>query len=66
MERDKSHAGQIKKWAEYVKNNSDWKFKLKPFLDSQIIIARRAYKELNKTEEGRDKIKLLRQIKAKP
>ena len=58
--RDKSHEEQIKRWAEYVKNNSDWKFKLKPFLDGQIIIARRAYNKLAQTFEGRKKIKLLK------
>ena len=39
-----------------MKNNPDWKIKLKPFLDSQIIIARRFYKKLAETEEGRAKI----------
>ena len=66
MERDKSHVGQIERWAKYVRNNPNWKSKLKPFLDSQIIIARRAYDKLSKTKKGRRKIKLLRQIKAKP
>lgn len=60
--RDKTHLEQIKRWAEYVKNNPDWKLKLKLFLDSQLIISRRAYKKLNQTSEGQDKIKLLRQI----
>ena len=54
--RDKSHEEQLERWAEYVKNNPDWKIKLKPFLDSQIIIARRFYKKLAETEEGRAKI----------
>ena len=54
--RDKSHEEQLERWAEYVKNNPDWKIKLKPFLDSQIIIARRFYKKLAETEKGREKI----------
>lgn len=56
IQRDKSHAEQIERWARYVKENPDWKKKLKPFLDGQIIIARRAYKILSKTKEGREKI----------
>ncbi len=60
--RDKSHKEQIKRWAEYVKKNSDWKKKLKPFLDSQLIIARRAYNKLKKTPKGRKKINLLKNL----
>ena len=46
VERDKSHDDELVRWAEYVKKNPDkWKAKLKPFLDSQIIIARRFRKE---------------------
>lgn len=41
-ERDKSHEEELVRWAEYVRENPDkWKEKLKPFLDSQIIIAKR-------------------------
>jgi hypothetical protein len=61
--RDKTHLEQIERWAEYVKNNPDkWKAKLKPFLDAQIIMARRFYKKLAETEEGRIKIKELKGI----
>jgi hypothetical protein len=46
VERDKSHDEELVRWAEYVRENPDkWKAKLKPFLDSQIIIARRFRKE---------------------
>jgi len=58
--RDKSHMEQVERWANYVKNNSDWKIKLKPFLDSQIIMAQRFYKKLGETEEGKKKIAELR------
>ena len=61
--RDKSHNEQIERWARYIKNNPDWKQKLKPFLDAQIIMARRFYKKLAETPEGRvklEKIKMLR------
>ena len=62
--RDKTHREQIERWAEYVKNNpKEWKKKLKPFLDAQIIMARRFYSKLAETEEGRKKIELLRSIK---
>ena len=63
MKRDKTHEEQIKRWAEYVRKNPDkWKKKLKPFLDSQIIIARRFYKKLAETEAGRKKIELLKNL----
>ncbi len=63
MERDKSHQEQIERWAKYVKENPDWKKKLKPFLDGQIIMAQRAYKTLSETEEGKRKINLIRENK---
>ena len=64
MERNKTHEEQVVRWANYVKNNPDkWKLELKPFLDSQIIIARRFYKKLAETAEGREKIIQLRSLK---
>jgi len=60
--RDKSHSEQVERWAKYVKNNPDWRKKFKAFSDSQIIIARRVYEKLSKSEEGRKKIKLLRKL----
>ncbi len=55
--RDTTHAEQIERWAEYVRDNPHtWKAKLKPFLDSQILMARRFYKNLAKTEKGKEKI----------
>jgi hypothetical protein len=66
VERDKTHIEQVERWAEYVRENPDkWKAKLKPFIDGQFIMARRFYKKLAETEEGRDKIKLLRGIRCK-
>ena len=57
---------QVERWAEFVKNNpAAWKKQLKPFLDSQIIMARRFYKKLAQTSEGREKIRLLRGIGVK-
>jgi len=58
--RDKTHDEQIVRWAEYVKNNpKQWKAKVKPFIDNQIIIARRFYQKLGETAEGKEKIKLI-------
>lgn len=60
MERDKTHKEQIERWAAYVRDNPNtWKSKFKPFIDSQFLIARRFYKKLAETEEGREKIRLL-------
>lgn len=60
--RDKTHEEQVERWAEYVRTHDDWKEKLKQFLDSQIIIARRFYKKLAETREGREKIRLIKGI----
>ncbi|MFA5992242.1 MAG: hypothetical protein WC796_00880 [Candidatus Pacearchaeota archaeon] len=55
------HQEQIERWANYVRENPDkWKKELKPFIDAQIIMARRAYAKLAETEEGRKKIVLLK------
>ncbi|MEM3112917.1 MAG: hypothetical protein QXH60_03005 [Candidatus Pacearchaeota archaeon] len=57
------HKEQIIRWANFVRENpEEWKKHLKPFLDAQIIIAQRFYKNLSKSEEGREKIKLLKAI----
>lgn len=61
--RDKSHAEQIERWAKYVRENPDWKFKLKSFLDAQIIIARRAYAQILKSENGKKKILRLKNLR---
>lgn len=63
MERDKSHTEQIERWANYVKNNPNWRKKFTPFIDSQLIMAQRVYKKLAETEEGREKIKKLRELR---
>lgn len=58
------HQGQIERWADYVREHpKEWKRQLKPFLDAQIIMARRFYDKLSKTEEGLEKIKLIKQEK---
>jgi len=66
MTRDKTHIEQVERWARYVKENPDkWKPKIKEFLDSQILISKRFYNKLAETDEGREKIKLLKDIKVK-
>lgn len=57
------HKEQIERWAEYVRTHTDWKQKLRPFLDSQIIMSRRFYRNLAQTPQGREKIKLLRDMR---
>ncbi|PIN90633.1 hypothetical protein COU57_02925 [Candidatus Pacearchaeota archaeon CG10_big_fil_rev_8_21_14_0_10_32_14] len=55
--RDQSHEDQIERWAIYVRDHpKEWKGKVKPFLDGQIIMARRFYKNLSKTTDGKEKI----------
>ncbi|MFA6023192.1 MAG: hypothetical protein WC781_03830 [Candidatus Pacearchaeota archaeon] len=57
------HEEQIERWANYVRENPDkWKKQLKPFLDAQIIMARRAYAKLAETQEGREKIKMIKRV----
>lgn len=61
--RDKSHAEQVERWAEYCRTHSDWKQKLNRFINAQFELSRRFYKKLAETEEGREKIKELRNLK---
>jgi uncharacterized protein (DUF2461 family) len=63
MKRDASHNEQIERWAKFVKENPDkWKVKVKPLIDSQILMARRFYKNLMRTPEGKEKVKKLRRV----
>ncbi|MFW5846985.1 MAG: hypothetical protein ACOCUU_02375 [Nanoarchaeota archaeon] len=58
--RNKTHAEQIERWARFVKNNpSKWKSKVKPLIDSQIIMSRRFFENLSKSPEGKKKAKRL-------
>ncbi len=62
--RDITHNEQIIRWANHVKNNPDkWKSKIKDFIDSQIIISNRFYKNLSRTKRGKEKIRLLKNLK---
>jgi len=61
--RDKSHDEQIERWANYVRENpGEWKKHLKPFLDAQIVMARRFYKKLAESDGGMEKIEMLKRI----
>ena len=62
---DKSHEEQVERWAEYVRTHprSEWIKHIKPFIDSQIIMANRFYEKLSETSDGMKKIKLLRKAK---
>lgn len=63
QERDKSHKEQIIRWARFVKENpTKCKKPLNSFLDAQIMMARRFYEKLSKTEEGRIKIALIKNL----
>jgi hypothetical protein len=48
---------QVVRWAAYVKSHpGEWKSQLKPFLDSQIVMANRFYSRLPE-----EKVKAIRQ-----
>ena len=65
--RDSSHDEQVERWANYVRTHprSEWIKHLKPFIDSQIIMANRFYDRLSKTNGGMEKIRLLAEAKSK-
>jgi len=60
--RDKTHEDQIERWARYVKQNSNWKKQSKPFIDAQIILARRNYSKILALPNGTDKLKRIRNL----
>ena len=60
--RDKSHNNQIERWAIEVKENPNWKKKLKPFLDAQIINAIIKYKKILSLPNGEEKLKRIRNL----
>lgn len=60
--RNKSHNEQIERWAKFVRTNKDWKKHLSPFLDAQIIMARRAHKKILSLPDGKNILKQIRKI----
>ncbi|MDO8508695.1 MAG: hypothetical protein Q7S27_03350 [Nanoarchaeota archaeon] len=67
MIRDKSHMEQVQRWAEFVKNNSrdKWKPAVNDLINSQYEIAARFYKNLEKTEKGREILERLKNERTK-
>ena len=64
--RDKTHAEQIERWADYILKNPDkWREFHNKFIDSQILMARAFYKRLAETEEGRAILKRIEEQKKK-
>jgi hypothetical protein len=55
---------QVERWANFVKTHprEEWMKHLKPFIDGQIKKANDFFKELLKTKEGREKIRLIKKI----
>ena len=62
--RDKSHSDQVERWAKYVKNHprSDWIKEIKPFIDSQVIMANRVYGKLANEKYDVEKINKIRGV----
>ncbi|MEK6823924.1 MAG: hypothetical protein AABY06_02710 [Nanoarchaeota archaeon] len=60
--RDKTHKDQIERWAIEVRENSDWKKELKPFLDAQIINAMIKYKKILSLPDGQEKLNKIRNL----
>lgn len=60
--RDKSHMEQVIRWANYIKDapREEWKKKMNAIIDAQILTARRFYKNLERTEEGKKILERLR------
>lgn len=54
--RDKTHDEFIEKWANFVKNNPNWKKQHTEFINSQFEKSERFIKNLIKEKNGRDKI----------
>lgn len=57
--RDKTHEEQIERWANFIKDKPQefWRPKFNAFIDAQFDMAKKFYKNLEKTEEGKEAIK---------
>ncbi|MFQ5648260.1 MAG: hypothetical protein ACE5FW_03405 [Candidatus Aenigmatarchaeota archaeon] len=62
--REETHTEQVERWARFVRDNPRkvWKAEQGLFIDSQITMANRFYSNLEKTPEGRKKIRKLRRL----
>lgn len=61
--RDRTHMEFIEKWADYVKNNSDWKKIHSEFINSQFKLHENFIKRLLKEKDGKKKIIKIYNIK---
>lgn len=61
--RDKSHEKHLEDWANYVKNNSDWKKIHTKFINAQFEKANDFIKRLIKQKGGKEKLIKLYGIK---
>lgn len=59
--RDKSHMEAVERWAEFVKNapREEWKKVMDIFIDAVYQKSDEFYKNLEKTEKGREILKRL-------
>ena len=53
---NKERIEQIERWAEYVRNNKDWKKIHTPFINAQFQKSMEFYKRLAKQKCGKEKI----------
>jgi hypothetical protein len=61
--RDKTHLEQIERWGKFVKENpNNWKKEHSEFIDAQIKKSWEFYNKLEKTENGMEKIRQLRNL----
>ena len=60
--RDKTHMESVERWANYVKNNPDWKRQHTAFINAQIEMARRAIEKIRKQPGGKEKLMKLYNI----
>jgi len=61
--RDKTHIEQVERWAEFVKNDSNWKSYHTKFINAQYEKFFKFINKLSKTKEGQEKIVELYNIK---
>ena len=62
--RDPCHMEQVERWARFVRDNPEkWKDVQGEFIDAQIFGAWKFYERLAKTEEGREKIRKLKEMR---
>ncbi len=65
--RDKTHNEQIERWAAFIKNKpqEEWRPKFNEFINAQFLLARKFYKNLEKSEKGREILENLRKKRLK-